>query len=320
MANELMADFTGSVGDRKGRKKRGTGNGFHTGFPERYMATGESRREIERGYLAGICSTSVTGSYAQKAKRALAVAISAGLVFAAEPSTHSRTVVVRKDDIVPVYALHNYSTMVEIPKGEEIMAVSCGDKDSWAINYSGNIAFIKPDPKRNGLTTNLNLVAASGNTYSLLIKEVTTDKQQQADLRVLLDQGEESGLAAIQHPTFVRSDALDELKASLQKQSEELAQTKKTAAVSEVKDIVHDYEWKKGKESEAFGLRAIYHDSVFTYIEAKSQNAPALYQVLDGKESVVQYELRDGKYVVPVVLGKGFLRAGKTKLEFERKG
>lgn len=305
------------IGREERRKEGATGYRFDPQLPAGVVATGEGRREGQGDYLAGVCSTGSTGSYA---KKAIAAAISAGLIFAAEPSTHSRTVVVHKDDIVPVYALHNYSTMVEIPKGEEIMAVSCGDKESWAINYSGNIAFIKPDPKRNGLVTNLNLVAASGNTYSLLIKEVTNDKQQSADLKVLLDQGEEAGLAAIQHPSFVRASELDALKQSLQKQSEELAKTKNGAVLSEVKTITHDYDWKRGKEAETFGLKAIYHDDKFTYIEAASQNAPSLYQVLDGKESVVQYELQNGKYVVPVVLDRGYLRAGKTQLEFKRKG
>jgi type IV secretion system protein VirB9 len=62
----------------------------------------------------------------------------------------------------------------------------------------------------------------------------------------------------------------------------------------------------------------VYHDSRFTYIEASSQNAPALYEVLDGKASVVQYELQNGKYVVGHVMTNGLLRAGKTKLEFNR--
>lgn len=308
----------GRFGEQKGRERsREKGDSFDTKYAACAVETGESRRESKGGYLDGICSTSFAGSYA---KKALAVAISAGLVFAAEPSTHSRTVTVHKDDIVPIFALKNYSTMIEIPKGEEIMNTSCGDKDAWAINWGGNIAFVKPDPKRPGLVTNLNLVAASGNVYSFLIREVSTDKQQQADLRVLLDQGEESGIAAIEHPAFVRAGELEALKASMEKQSQELAQTRKTAALSEVKSIVHDYKWKDGKEADVFGLKAIYHDEKFTYIEAVSQNAPALYQVLDGKESVIEYQLQNGKYVVPIVLDRAVLRAGKTKLEFERKG
>jgi type IV secretory pathway VirB9-like protein len=304
-----------------GRKERpGKGeacNRFGAQFPSRVMALSEAGREAERGSLDGVCSASATRSHA---KKVVIGVMATGLIFGAEPSLQTRVVTVHKEDIVPLYALHNYSTMVEIPRQEEIINVSCGDKDSWKINYGMNVAFIKPDPKRSGLATNINILAKSGNTYSFTVREVSTDKAQQADLKVIIDQGEPDGIVAISYPAYVRASELDDLKKTVEKQKEELAQTKHSAVISEVKAISHDYEWKHGKEADVFGLKAIYHDDKFTYIEATSQNAPALYQILDGKESVVQYELQNGRYVVPVVLDKAVLRAGKTKLEFERKG
>ncbi len=59
--------------------------------------------------------------------------------------------------------------MIVLPDGEEILDVICGDKDFWVISATHNIAHVKP--AKEGATTNLNLVAASGTVYSFLLTE-----------------------------------------------------------------------------------------------------------------------------------------------------
>jgi type IV secretory pathway VirB9-like protein len=208
--------------------------------------------------------------------------------------------------------------LIELPKGEEIMDVTCGNKTFWAVNSSRNFAFIKPLGERTNGQTNINLITIAGNVYSLLVKEVSTSTTERADLKVLLDQQEETAKDNINHPQYVRAEEVEALRKSLEKRTEELAQTKRTASIGEVRQIRHDYRWKEGKESEVFGLNAIYHDDKYTYIEANSQNAPSVYEVIDGKESLVPFTLENGKYIVTRIMDHGYLRAGKTKLEFKR--
>ena len=40
----------------------------------------------------------------------------------------------------------------------------------------------------------------------------------------------------------------------------------------------------------------------------------------DGKPDLINYQLQDDTYVIPQVVDKGYLRIGKHKLTFERKG
>jgi type IV secretion system protein VirB9 len=289
------------------------------------LGGGSGSRRKEGHTLAGVCCTGSTRSYAQKA---LIAALSAGLVFGADPSLQSRVVTVEKQDIVPVYAAYNFSTLVVLPAKEEVMDVTSGESSFWAIDkYKTSIA-IKPKllvklAKKDIDPTNINIMAASGNVYSIVVCEISqkasdlcggSGKPPSADLKVLLEQKDTAALANIEHPKFVSSDIVETLKRSLEESQKQVSRT----AISEAKEIRHDYEWRHGKEAEAFGLKSIYHDSRFTYIEAVSQNAPALYEVIDGKESVVQYGLENGKYCVDHIISEGVLRAGKTKLQFER--
>jgi type IV secretory pathway VirB9-like protein len=281
----------------------------------RTVAGSKARRAEKRRTLGGICSTKFAGSYA---KKALALAISAGVVYCAEPSTKARTVLVHSQDVVPISVSVGFSTLVVLPKGEEIIASSCGDTKIWAIDWNGNNAFLKQGIDTPGERTNVNLVTASGNTYSFLVSEVSKDKSAAIDLRVILEQGDTKAATNLEHPAYVRAELANELKESLKRKEEEIAQIKKNASLDAIREQKHDYQWERGKEADAFGIRSIWHDNKFTYIEAESQNAPSLYEVIDGKDSVVQYSLENGKYVVTHIMSHGIFRAGKTKLEFKK--
>src|SRR3954469_316422 len=311
--------MTMNKGDLFGAEARGETRGDPGTDPQLSklrIVAGSKAGCAEKGRtLAGICSTKFAGSYA---KKALALAISAGVVYCAEPSTKARTVLVHSQDVVPISVSVGYSTLVVLPKGEEIIASSCGDTKIWAIDWNGNNAFLKQGIDTPGERTNVNLVTASGNTYSFLVSEVSKDKAAAIDLRVILEQGDTKAVTNLEHPAYVRAELANELKESLKRKEEEITQIKKNASLDAIREQKHDYQWERGKEADAFGIKSIWHDSKFTYIEAESQNAPSLYEVIDGKDSVVQYSLENGKYVVTHIMTHGIFRAGKTKLEFKK--
>src|SRR3954462_13890379 len=310
--------ITTNEGDLFGARAEGEGlySGPDSELPKRrFMDRRATGCANKRSALARVCSTSFAGSYA---KKALALAISAGVVYCAEPSTKARTVLVHSQDVVPISVSVGFSTLVVLPKGEEIIASSCGDTKIWAIDWNGNNAFLKQGIDTPGERTNVNLVTASGNTYSFLVSEVSKDKAAAIDLRVILEQGDTKAVTNLEHPAYVRAELANELKESLKRKEEEITQIKKNASLDAIREQKHDYQWERGKEADAFGIKSIWHDSKFTYIEAESQNAPSLYEVIDGKDSVVQYSLENGKYVVTHIMSHGIFRAGKTKLEFKK--
>src|SRR5687768_17653903 len=90
-----------------------------------------------------------------------------------------REVTASERSLVPLNTKVRYTTMVLLPEGEEILDVVCGDRDFWVISAAQNIAHVKP--AKEGASTNLNLVTASGTVYSFLLTE---SKQVLPDLKV----------------------------------------------------------------------------------------------------------------------------------------
>jgi type IV secretion system protein VirB9 len=78
-----------------------------------------------------------------------------------------------------------------------------------------------------------------------------------------------------------------------------------------------DYSYKANEPP--FDVQSIYHDDKFTYIKSDAQEKFALYEVRDGAPNLINYELRDGTYIVPKILDKGYLEIGKKRMEFSRK-
>lgn len=250
-------------------------------------------------------------------------------ILAGQPNTSSRTVSYRRTDIVPIATEIRYTTLIELPKEESIIQVTCGDKDYWPVNWSGNLAYIKP--AKPGSETNLNLIAASGNVYSFLLSEVSQQAGAHADLKVFVTPADQSAIVAMKgQPQFVTVNAVASYKkaaedaetelqrehASVEKRLEEEKVELRAAYAATIK---HDYEYSV-KTNNPFRVSAIYHDDRFTYIEARPQEAPSVYEIKDGKPSLIQYQYdeRSGRYIVPKILDDGYLRIGKHDLKFHR--
>ena len=76
------------------------------------------------------------------------------------------------------------------------------------------------------------------------------------------------------------------------------------------------YRFEAGKKP--FFVRAMYHDDKFTYIQARPEETPTLYEIKDGKPNLVNFSYKDGVYVVDKILDQGYLAIGKRKLAFTR--
>lgn len=252
--------------------------------------------------------------------------------FAATELHHSlpnapRSVTVSESAAPPVIrAALLQSTLILLPLEEKVATVFGGDTVDWVFD-GGHVAsrFISVKPKIANATTDIHIVSDHGNEYTLELQEISTDADQHFDSKVLLvpgDKGAKDRLAEL--PVFVPA-------ADLEKARQD-ATAAKAAATAELKaeglrteqyrsqypgSLHFDYSWdqKKGRE---LGLEQVWRDDKFTYLRGHFQETPALYEVKDGKGSLINFDFSNGLFTVPKELDSGYLAIGKKKVEFHR--
>jgi type IV secretion system protein VirB9 len=186
----------------------------------------------------------------------------------------------------------------------------------------GNFCFVHP--AKAGINSNLNLITDHGNIYSFTLTDVTVSGAE-PDLKVIVIPADESSIAAAAGPAqFVPASQLQ----ATQQQLTEL-QNNASTAVSTAVDayrssypmkLVFDYVYKVQGETNPFHIQSIYHDDKFTYIKTNATEKFSVYEVKDGKPDLINYDLREGTYIIPKVVDKGYVEIGKKRMDFERKG
>jgi type IV secretion system protein VirB9 len=226
----------------------------------------------------------------------------------------ARIVHYHANDIVSVRAKMRYTTLIQLPATEKILEVATGDKDFWIIDAIGNYCFLHP--AKEGIHSNLNLITDKGSVYTFTLDDV---ESADPDLKVVIEPSDPSALAAANGVTkLVSAGEVDAARAQAQ-----LAQQHAVAAVEEFRAdyptqaLKFDYSYRS---ESPFDLSAIYHDDRFTYIKSSATEKFAVYEVKDGKPDLVTFQLKDGTYILPKIVDKGYLEIGKHRLEFQRKG
>lgn len=245
---------------------------------------------------------------------------------AASETPHSRVVKYAEHDVVPVNAKVRYTTLIILPEDERILDFTCGDKDYWIVDGNENFAFVKP--AKASAATNVNLVTAAGNVYSFVLAEVS-ESGGEPDLKVFIEPTDASMLsAAAGEPRFVPSSQIEDYREQIELAKTEARQAKEQAQeiidkqVSEFRSsypsaLQFGYKFQRGRKP--FFVDAIYHDGRFTYIKAKPDETPALYELKDGKPNLVSFDFQDGTFVIPKVLDRGYLAIGKQRSTFRRR-
>lgn len=230
-------------------------------------------------------------------------------------TTGVREVTASDRSVVPLNTKLRYTTMVVLPQDEEILDVICGDRDFWVISATQNIAHVKP--AKDGATTNLNLVTASGAIYSFLLTE---GKTTQPDLKVYVTadsniaRGKPKYYSANQVAAL--QDELSEVKAAIQlthaRSEEALASFRKEYPATLA------FIYGTPKYEKPFLVRSIWHDGQFTYIRSDARELPTLYELRDGQPSLVNFQVQNGTFVIPKVLDRGYLALGKERFAFQQ--
>lgn len=243
--------------------------------------------------------------------------------ISAEPGGVARVVHYGERDVIPVRARIRFTTLIVLPKNEQIMDFVCGDKEFWVVNGAQNFAYVKP--AKAGSRTNLNLVAASGNVYSFVLTEVSDGEP---DLKLFVEPRDESMVSALAGaPRFVPAQQLEDFRQQVEiakSQARDARQAAQAAIENQVSSFREDYPAKMKftyrfeRDRRPFQVNAIFHDDKFTYIQANPEETPTLYELKDGKPNLVNFQFKAGTYVVDKILDSGYLAIGKHRLPFSR--
>jgi len=229
-------------------------------------------------------------------------------------------------DVLRLNTKLRYTTLIVLPKNEQILDFTCGDKEFWIVNGTQNFAYVKP--ARPKAQTNLNLITASGNIYSFILTEISGTSGVEPDLKVFVALKEDAMTSAMNgSPRFVSANEIEDYRRQVELAKEESREGRRAAEQTIAREVDRyrseypvalrfTYQFERDKKP--FSVSAIYHDDKFTYIHANAVEAPALYELKDGKANLINFELRHGTYVVPKILDSGYLAIGKARMSFTR--
>jgi type IV secretion system protein VirB9 len=218
------------------------------------------------------------------------------------------------------------STLILLPAEEKIATVFGGDTVDWVFD-GGHVAsrFISVKPKLANTTTDIHIVSDHGNEYTLQLQEISNDADAHFDSKVFIVPGDKAAKDRLTDmPVFVPAAELDKAKQeAIAAKAAQTAELRAEAAKAETYrsqypgSLHFDFTWdeKKGKE---LGLQQIWHDDKFTYLRGQFQETPALYELKDGKGSLINFDFNAGLYTVPKQLDNGYLTIGKKRVDFHR--
>ena len=238
------------------------------------------------------------------------------------PTPVSRVVRYGTKDVIPLYGAIRYTTLIVLPQDERILDFVCGDKDFWVVSGTQNLAYVKP--AKAGARTNLNLVTASGNVYSFVLTEVSDLHDQPVDLKVYVELTEPSMIAAAGgKPAFVSAQQVDDYRAQVDLAKADAHQAAQRADEAIAAFRTHypttlRFGYRIALHDKPFLVMAMYHDDRCTYIQAQTTEPPTLYELKDGKPSLVTYTFSNGVYVIGKILDQGYLAIGAKRLPFAR--
>ena len=237
------------------------------------------------------------------------------------------------DQIIRVRTRVRHTTIIQLPGRENILDFVVGDSEYWHLTGAANLAFLKPISE--GVSTNVALVCESGRIYSFLV----TEQPGQPHLVVRIASAAESDpriSPGAHQPAFVARDqvAAYQQMAEQARQSAVSAQTEAEQQIDLVRQqaeveinsfravyptrLKFPYRLDNKALKWPFLVQGMWHDGQFTYLRSNAQESPALYEIKDGKPSLVAYDLtEDGLYIARHLLGDGWLQIGKKKAQWK---
>jgi hypothetical protein len=245
------------------------------------------------------------------------------------PSTNARgarTIAFHPRDLIALYPKLHYTTLIVLPDGEDVVEATCGDKEFWIVNARGPLVSVKP--AKAGSETNLNLVTTSGRVYAFVLTEVSAVKGRDPDLTAYLEFEDAVGTTATPNrPKYVLADQVNDFRAQAELARDDARRAIETARAELEKGLTGfrttyplglRFTYRFKPDVSPFFVHIMFHDDHLTYIQARAPELPSLYELKDGMPNLVNFDVRDGTYIVPKILDSGYLMVGKRRFAFQR--
>ena len=153
-------------------------------------------------------------------------------------------------------------------------------------------------PAKEGAATNLNLVTASGAIYSFLL----TEKSNPPDLKVYVEGGTTTSTGKPKYYSATQMEGVEsqlaEARSALKESDRKVDEA--LAAYRQQYPARLQFVYGAPKYAKPFLVRSMWHDGQFTYLKSDATELPALYELKDGQPALVNFQVREGTYVVPV--------------------
>jgi type IV secretory pathway VirB9-like protein len=223
------------------------------------------------------------------------------------------------------------STLIELPIEEKVATVFGGDTVSWVFD-AGHVAsrYISVKPKVADTTTDLHIVSDHGNEYTVQMREISSDKDNpHFDSKIYLSSSDPKATENIaKAPVFLPVAEVEAKEAQLWKEVDDAKKATEAdhkAAITAAEGfktsypglLRFDYTWDQ-KKGAALGVQQIWRDDKFTYLRGSFQETPALYELKDGKGSLINYDFVNGLYTIPKTVVQGYLSIGKQRVDFRQ--
>jgi type IV secretion system protein VirB9 len=242
-----------------------------------------------------------------------------------------RNIEYQPDDIPVINTKIRYATIVILPASERIIETVCGDKDWWQISAVENLIYIKPT--KANIATDLTVLGKSGTLYTFALHEITEAPNTRPDIKLTVHWPESMQRTVTQNgPRFVSKAEHDSIVQDYQQQLQAAVQSVRevqTAAKNVLQEQVTkmrtdypaelEFDYDISLHTRPFLVRAMYADRRFTYIKLDAAEAPAVYEIKDGKANLVAFDYVNGTFIVRKVVDQGYLAIGKAKLHFHKR-
>ena len=272
-------------------------------------------------------------------KKLIGTVLCGGVLFAAsipkpaeqpaKADDKSRVVQASEKTVITIRTAVLESTLLTLPENEKVAITFAGDTKNWLIQATKvPTRYLSVKPMVAHTQTNLHIITDHGNDYSFLLTEVSGSADPY-DVKVFIEAADKKMQENIQAPpVMISAEESERAKREAEQAKKEAtasvqaAQTRATADVEAYREsypsrLTFGYTWDKSK-GEKVGLQEIWNDDKFTYFRAKPNEAPALYEVKDGKPSLINFTLKDGLYTIDKLIDSGYLAVGKLQVNFQK--
>ena len=241
-----------------------------------------------------------------------------------------RSVTVGERTIVPINICKLQVTTLVLPEHELTRTTSVADTENWVLQtteskQASRFLNIKVKAPQTNETT-LNVITDHDTSYTFILN-LNSDV---CDSKVFIDADSALAKHIADTRPWASPDEVDRLKAQVD-EAKKTATTAQASVQTKVDEFRSTYPAKlhfdyhyDAKQAEKMGIHSIYTDGTFFFVSASPTETPALYEIKDGKPSLIAFEFKDGLYSTARVIDQGYLAVGgnngkhQEKLPFKR--